>query len=45
MLSGTTWQWIKDLAENSIQTWFSMKIAFTNNFEGIYKRPHNIGDF
>jgi hypothetical protein len=32
------------LAENSIQTWFDMQITFTENFEGTYKRPHNIGD-
>jgi hypothetical protein len=32
------------LAENSIQTWFDMQIAFTGNFEDTYKRPHNIGD-
>jgi hypothetical protein len=44
MLSGTAQQWITDLAENSIQTWFDMQIAFTENFEGTYKRPHNIGD-
>jgi hypothetical protein len=37
-------QWINDLAENSIQTWFDMQNAFTENFEGIYKRPHNIGE-
>jgi hypothetical protein len=44
MLSGTTRQWINDLAENSIQTWFDMQIVFTENFKGTYKRPHNIGD-
>jgi hypothetical protein len=44
MLSGTARQWINDLAENSIQTWFDMQIAFTENFEGTYKRPHNIRD-
>jgi hypothetical protein len=44
MLSSTTRQWIDDLAENSIQTWFDMQTAFTENFEGTYKRPHNIGD-
>jgi hypothetical protein len=44
MLFGTARQWINDLAENSIQTWFDMQIAFTKNFEGTYKRPHNIGD-
>jgi ABC-type uncharacterized transport system fused permease/ATPase subunit len=44
MLSGTARQWINDLAENSIQTWFDMQIAFTENFEGTYKRPHNIDD-
>jgi hypothetical protein len=44
MLSGTARQWINDLAENSIQTWFDMQTAFTENFEGTYKRPHNIGD-
>jgi hypothetical protein len=44
MLSGIVRQWINDLAENSIQTWFDMQIAFTENFEGTYKRPHNIGD-
>jgi hypothetical protein len=44
MLSGTAWQWINDLAENSIQTWFDMQTAFTENFEGTYKRPQNIGD-
>jgi hypothetical protein len=44
MLSGTVRQWINDLAENSIQTWFDMQTAFTKNFEGTYKRPHNIGD-
>jgi hypothetical protein len=44
MLSGTAWQWINDLAENSIQTWFEMQTVFTENFEGTYKRPHNIGD-
>jgi hypothetical protein len=32
------------LEENSIQTWFDMQTAFTKNFEGTYKRPHNIGD-
>jgi hypothetical protein len=44
MLSGTARQWINDLAENSIQTWFDMQTAFTKNFKGTYKRPHNIGD-
>jgi hypothetical protein len=44
MLSGTARQWINELAENSIQTWFDMQTAFTENFEGTYKRPHNIGD-
>jgi hypothetical protein len=44
MLSGTARQWINDLAGNSIQTWFDMQTAFTENFEGTYKRPHNIGD-
>jgi hypothetical protein len=44
MLSGTARQWINDLAENSIQTWFDMQTTFTQNFEGTYKRPHNIGD-
>jgi hypothetical protein len=44
MLSSTVRQWINDLAENSIQTWFNMQTAFTENFEGTYKRPHNIGD-
>jgi hypothetical protein len=44
MLSGTARQRINDLAENSIQTWFDMQTAFTENFEGTYKRPHNIGD-
>jgi hypothetical protein len=44
MLSGIARQWINDLAENSIQTWFDMQTAFTENFEGTYKRPHNIGD-
>jgi hypothetical protein len=44
MLSGTARQWINDLAENSIQTWFDMQTTFTENFEGTYKRPHNIGD-
>jgi hypothetical protein len=44
MLSGTGRQWINDLAENSIQTWFDMQTTFTENFEGTYKRPHNIGD-
>jgi hypothetical protein len=44
MQSGTARQWINDLAENSIQTWFDMQMAFTENFEGTYKRPHNIGD-
>jgi hypothetical protein len=44
MLSGTARQWINDLVENSIQTWFDMQTAFTENFKGTYKRPHNIGD-
>jgi ribonuclease HI len=44
MLFGTARQWIHDLAENSIQTWFDMQTAFTENFEGTYKQPHNIGD-
>jgi hypothetical protein len=44
MLFCTVRQWINDLAENSIQTWFDMQTAFTENFEGTYKRPHNIGD-
>jgi hypothetical protein len=44
MLFGTARQWINDLAENSNQTWFDMQTAFTENFEGTYKRPHNIGD-
>jgi hypothetical protein len=44
MLSGTARQWINDLVENSIQTWFDMQTVFTKNFEGTYKRPHNIGD-
>jgi hypothetical protein len=44
MLSGIARQWINDLAENSIQTWFDMQTVFTENFEGTYKRPHNIGD-
>jgi hypothetical protein len=43
MLSDTARQWINDLEENSIQTWFDMQTAFTENFEGTYKRPHNIG--
>jgi hypothetical protein len=42
MLSGTARQWINDLAKNFIQTWFDMQIAFTENFEGTYKRPYNI---
>jgi hypothetical protein len=37
MLSGTTRQWINELAENSIQTWFDMQTAFTESFEGTYK--------
>jgi hypothetical protein len=45
ILSGTARQWINDLVENSIQTWFDMHIAFTENFEGTYKRPYNIGEF
>jgi hypothetical protein len=44
MLSGTARQWINDLVENSIQTWCDMQTAFNENFEGPYKRPHNIGD-
>jgi hypothetical protein len=44
MLSSIVRQWINDLAENSIQTWFDMQTAFTENFEGTYKRPHNIDD-
>jgi hypothetical protein len=44
MLSGTARQWINNLVENSIQTWFDMQTAFTKNFEGTYKRAHNIGD-
>jgi hypothetical protein len=44
MLSGTTRQYTNDLAENSIQTWFGMQVAFTENFKGTYKRPQNIGD-
>jgi hypothetical protein len=44
MLFGTARQGINYLAENSIQTWFDMQTAFTKNFEGTYKRPHNIGD-
>jgi hypothetical protein len=32
------------LAENFIETWFDMQTALTKNFEGTYKRPHNIGD-
>jgi hypothetical protein len=32
------------LEENSIQNWFDMQIALTENFEGTYKRPHNIED-
>jgi hypothetical protein len=44
MISGTARQWINDLAKNSIQTWFDMQIAFTKNFEGSNKRPHNIDD-
>jgi hypothetical protein len=44
MLSSTARQWINDLAENSIQTRFDMQTAFTENFKGTYKRPHNIGD-
>jgi hypothetical protein len=44
MLSDTAQQWINNLAENSIQTWFDMQTAFTENFERTYKRPHNIGD-
>jgi hypothetical protein len=31
MLSATARQWINDLMENSIQTWFDMQIAFTEN--------------
>jgi hypothetical protein len=27
-----------------MQTWFDMQTAFTENFKGTYKRPHNIGD-
>jgi hypothetical protein len=37
MLSGTARYWINDLMENSIQTWFDMQTAFTENFEGTYK--------
>jgi hypothetical protein len=44
MLSGIVRQWINDLAENSIQTWSDMQTAFTENFEGTYKRPHKIGE-
>lgn len=44
MLTGTTRQWINDLKENSIHNWFDMKIAFTKNFEGTYRRPCNVGD-
>jgi hypothetical protein len=44
MLSGTAQQWINNLAENSIQTWFDMQTVFTKNFEDTYKRPHNTGD-
>jgi hypothetical protein len=44
MLSGIAWQWINNLVENSIQTWFDMQSVFTKNFEGTYKQPHNIGD-
>jgi hypothetical protein len=44
MLTGTARQWINDLAANSIKTWFDMQTAFTKNFQGTYKRPHNIGD-
>jgi hypothetical protein len=29
MLSGTARQWINDLAENFIQTWFDMQTVFT----------------
>jgi hypothetical protein len=42
MLSGTARQWINDLAENSIQTWFDMQTTFTENFEGTYKRPQTL---
>jgi hypothetical protein len=44
MQSGIARQWINDLAKNSIQTCFDTQTAFTENFEGTYKRPHNIGD-
>jgi hypothetical protein len=44
MLFGIARQWINDLAENSIRTWFDMQTAFTKNFEGTYKQSHNIGD-
>jgi hypothetical protein len=37
MLSDTARQWINNLVENSIQTWFDMQILFTENFKGTYK--------
>jgi hypothetical protein len=40
MPSGIVRQWINDLVENFIQTWFDMQTAFTENFEGtdVYAR-------
>jgi hypothetical protein len=37
MIFGMARQWINDLVENSIQTWFDMQIVFTENFEGTNK--------
>jgi hypothetical protein len=39
MLSGTARQWINDLAENSIQTWFDMQTAFTKNLRVPIRDP------
>ena len=44
MLRGKARQWLNDLEPNSIHCWFDMKIPFTKNFEGTYKRSFTVGD-
>jgi hypothetical protein len=39
MLSGTARQWINDLAENSIQTWFNMKLRSPKTLRVLTRDP------
>ena len=44
VLVGTARQWLQDLLEKSINTWFDLRIAFIKKFQGTYRRPHTAGD-